>query len=281
MPPLKLGFNPRLVAHDRRNLLKQLRDIVDTAVRLEFNVIELNLDSMMYELGLRMFFDADFISILDDAPTRFHLNVFRDAFNRNLPSFTDPNASDRSIALRQFVQIVEFFEDRHPMEMYVVHPGRRMASEASHLDALKYSFWTIHSLFPGLPIAVQNSDDQSVLCTLDNILEMLDSSVAIRFAFHTGHAFHAVDGNQTAFESRLDYLARFSDRLAEIRWHNTAPDREPSLPLHVELQRGINLRHVMRIIGRNPGTVHMIDTVGLNPADLFREARELRKSINA
>ena len=69
MPPLKLGFNPRLVAHDRRNLLKQLRDIVDTAVRLEFNVIELNLDSMMYELGLRMFFDADFISILDDAPT--------------------------------------------------------------------------------------------------------------------------------------------------------------------------------------------------------------------
>ena len=109
----------------------------------------------------------------------------------------------------------------------------------------------------------------------------MDSSVAIRFAFHTGHAFHAVDGNQTAFESRLDYLARFSDRLAEIRWHNTAPDREPSLPLHVELQRGINLRHVMRIIGRNPGTVHMIDTVGLNPADLFREARELRNSINA
>jgi hypothetical protein len=53
------------------------------------------------------------------------------------------------------------------------------------------------------------------------------------------------------------------------------------LPLHVELQRGINLRHVMRIIGRNPGTVHMIDTVGLNPADLFREARELRNSINA
>ena len=156
MPPLKLGFNPRLVAHDRRNLLKQLRDIVDTAVRLEFNVIELNLDSMMYELGLRMFFDADFISILDDAPTRFHLNVFRDAFNRNLPSFTDPNGSDRSIALRQFVQIVEFFEDRHPMEMYVVHPGRRMASETSHMDALKHSFWTIHSLFPGLPIAVQN-----------------------------------------------------------------------------------------------------------------------------
>ena len=281
MPSLKLGFNPRIVAHDRRHLLKQIRDTVDTAVRLEFHVVELNLDSVMYELGLRIFFDADFISILDDAPTRFHLNVFQDAFNRKWPSFTDAVASDRSIALRKFVQIVEFFEDRHPMEMYVVHPGRRTAHETSHMDALRESFWTIHSLFPGLPVAVQNSNNKAVLCSLDSVLAMLDSTATVRFAFHTGHAFHAVDGNHAAFEARLDYLARFSDRLAEIRWHNTAPGREPSLPLHVGLSRGINLRHVMRIIGRNPGTVHMIDTVGLNPAGLFREARELQQAINA
>jgi hypothetical protein len=46
---------------------------------------------------------------------------------------------------------------------------------------------------------------------------MLDSTVTVRFAFHTSHASNAVDGNHVAFEDRLDYLARFSDRLAEIR----------------------------------------------------------------
>jgi hypothetical protein len=153
MRSLKLGFNPRLVAHDRRHLLKQVRAIVDTAVHLEFDVVELNLDFMMYRLGLRMYFDADFISILDDAPTRFHVNVFRDAFPRKWPSLTDPIASDRSIALRQFVQIIEFSEERHPMEMHVVHPGRRMTNETSHMNALRDIFWTIHNLFASLQIA--------------------------------------------------------------------------------------------------------------------------------
>jgi hypothetical protein len=37
----------------------------------------------------------------------------------------------------------------------------------------------------------------------------------------------------------------------------------------------------MRIIGRNPGALHMLDTVALNPVGLFREARELRQSIEA
>ena len=65
MPPLKTGFNPRIVPRDRKHLIKQLRDIVAVANRLEFQVVELNLDSVMYELGLRTFFDADLIEVLN------------------------------------------------------------------------------------------------------------------------------------------------------------------------------------------------------------------------
>ncbi len=281
MPPLRLGFNPRLAAHDRRRLLAQLRAIVDVAVRLEFQVVEFSLDTVMYELGLRTFFDADFIHILDRAPMRFHLNVFRDAPERRWPALTDPNATDRSIALRQLVQIVEFFEQRHAMEMYVVHPGRRTGPDARHMDALRESFRTIHNLFPGLPIAVENADSGAALHAVDSVLSMLEETSRVRLALHTGRAFHSVDGNHLAFESRLNYMARFADRLAEIRWHNTAPGREPSVPLHVELQRGLDVGTIMRAVGRNPGTVHMIDTVGMNPAGLFREVRALRRAIGA
>ena len=257
----------------------QLREIVDVAVRLEFQVVELNLDTHMYELGMRTFFDADFIEILDAAPMRFHLNVFRDASTRRWPSLTDPSATDRGVALRQFVQIIEFFEQRHAMEMYVAHPGRRMTADAQHIDVLRESFRTIHDLFPGLPIAVQNASDGAVLSALDSVLAMLDATTTVRFALHTGRAFHAVNGDRLAFEARLDYMARFADRMAEIRWHNTAPGREPNMPLHVGLERGLDLGKVMRTIGRNPGTVHMIDTVGLNPAGLLREVRALRHAV--
>ena len=280
MPPLKTGFNPRIVPHDRKHLIKPLRDIVDVANRLEFQVVELNLDSVMYELGLRTFFDADLIEVLNDAPTRFHLNVFRDASERNWPTLTDPNSIDRSVALRQFVQIVEFFEQRHTIEMYVVHPGRQITADSNHLDALTESLQTIHSLFPGLPIAVENTNSGAVLHAMDSVLAMLDSTASVRFALHTGRAFHSVDANHVAFEARLDYLGQFADRMAEIRWHNTAPGQSTSIPLHVELERGIDLHRVMRSIGRNPGTVHMIDTVGLNPAGLLREARALRSAMN-
>ena len=68
--------------------------------------------------------------------------------------------------------------------------------------------------------------------------------------------------------------------MAEIRWHNTAPGQSTSIPLHIGLERGIDLHRVMRSIGRNPGTVHMIDTVGLNPAGLIREVRVLQSAMN-
>ena len=276
---LRLGFNPNLNPVSRRRLHEGLREVVDVAVRLEYGVVELSLTTSMYELGLRTIFDSHAIEILQSAPIQFHLNVFNDSEVREWPTLSDINAYTRSIALRQFVQIVEFFEHRHPMGMYVVHPGRRIASDSTHLDSMRESFITLHTLFPGLPIAIENTREGAVLSEIDSVLSMLDTSPDIRFALHTGHAFHSVDSDPIAFEIRMDYLQKFADRLAEIRWHNTAPGKTPSVPLHVALERGLDITKLMGVIGRNPGTIHMIDTVGLNPVALLREARTLHRAI--
>ena len=252
MKPLRLGFNPRIRPENRRRLHERLRHVVEVAVHLEFDVVELGMSTAMYDLGLSTVFDPQSIEILDDAPLRFHLNLFDDDTTSNRASVTDVTAYSRSVALRQIVQIVEFFEHRHAMEMYVVHPGRRVTHEAAHLDALRESMRTMHNLFPGLPIAL-----------------------------HTGFAFHSVDANHLAFEARMDYLQRFVDQIAEIRWHNTAPGERPSVPLHRPLEDGIDLGMLMRTVGRNPGTLHMIETVGLDPPALVREVRTLHRALSA
>ncbi|MBM4435995.1 MAG: hypothetical protein FJ029_01910 [Actinobacteria bacterium] len=272
---LRLGFNPHIAPASRKVLHEQLREVVAAAVRLEFQIVELNLSSAMYELGLPITYDSGVIRILSDAPVRFHLNVFPDATKRDWAALTDPNTYSRSIALRRMAQIVEYFEHHHPMEMYVVHPGRQVAPDVAHLDALQESFRTLHSLFPGLPVAVENASEGAVLSDLDSVLMMLEASPMVRFALHTGRAFHAVDADHPAFEARMGYLRHFADRLAEIRWHNTAPGQRPSLPVHLALDRGLDVAKLMQMIGRNPGTVHLIETVGANPAGLVREARAL------
>ena len=249
-------------------------------MHLEFDVIELSLKTEMHELGLSTVFDPDSIEILDGAPLRFHLNVCTNPAQSDRPALTDVNVYSRSIALRQIVQIVEFFEHRHPMEMYVVHPGQRTTTETAHLEALHESLRTMHNLFPGLPIAVENGAGGQVLSEIDSVLNALDGGRHLRFALHTGLAFHSVDGNHLAFEARMDYLRRFSDQIVEIRWHNTAPGRRSSVPLHHPLQNGLDLEKLMRTVGRNPGTLHMIETVGLDPTALVREVRTLHRAYN-
>ena len=272
-----MAFNPNISPESRKRLHDALEDVVNVAIRLEFEIVELNLTSTMFEIGLPIVFDPIAVRILDDAPLRFHLNLFPDANARGWPALTDVNAYSRSLAIRRMVQVVEFYEHQHPMAMYVVHPGRRMAPDTEHVDALTESFRTLDSLFPGLPVAVENGHTDAVLSELDTVLEMLDATTLVRFALHTGLAFHSVSGDREAFDARLNYLQRFADRLAEIRWHNTAPGRRPSMPIHLDLERGLDLARIMRTVGRNPGTVHMIETVGFNPAALVREARMLHR----
>lgn len=276
---MRCAFNPKLDMADRRRFIEQLRRAVENAKALSFDIIELSLTFDGYELGLATVFGGEFFEVLNASPTSFHLHLFHDTARRTEASLTDVQAYPRSMALRRTVQVVEFFERNHPIEMYVVHPGRRYDSIGKHLGAFRESLRTLDSLFPGLPMAVENGDPRGALADFDTLLLFLESTPNARISFHTGLAFHSVGTSHSTFEDRLGYMRRFDERLAEIRWHNTAPGREPSLPLHVDLEGGLNAGKIMRILGRNPGRVHLIETVGNSTAALARERRALQSAF--
>lgn len=276
---MRYAFNPKLVPINRRSFIEQMGLAIENAKALSFDIIELSLTLDEYELGLQTLFGGDFFEVMNSSPTSFHVHLFHDTARRTEASLTDVQAYPRSIALRRAVQVVEFFEHRHPIEMYVIHPGRRYDATAKHLKALQESLRTLDNLFPGLPMAVENGDPEGALAGFDTLLAFLDSTPNARVSFHTGLAFHSVGTSHSTFEDRLGYMRRFDDRLAEIRWHNTAPGREPSLPLHVSLEEGLDPAKIVRILGRNPGTVHLIETVGNNIGALARERRALQSAF--
>ena len=277
---MRFAFNPQLVPLSRRSYIEQLRQAVVNARELHFDIIELSLTGPEYELGLDTLFGGDFFEVMKSSPTSFHLHLFPDSATSGEPSLSDVQPYPRSIALRRAVQVVEFFERNNPMEMYVVHAGAREGHFDRHLVAMKESFRTLGDLFPGLPIAVQNGSGDGVLAQLDLVLAFLDEAHNVRFSLHTGYAYQSVGMRHHTFVDRLGYLSRFGDRLAEIRWHNTAPGMRPSVPLHVETENGLDLDEVVALIGRNPGTVHLIDTVGNNAPALAREQRVLHSVLS-
>ncbi len=278
---MRFGFNPKLIPINRQSYVDQLRLAIENARRLEFDVIEISLTLDAYELGLSTVFGGDFFDVMKDAPSRFHLHLFHDTIRRTESSLTDPQRYPRSIAMRRIVQVVEFFEHNHPIEMYVIHPGRRVAEVERHLRSLQASLTTLDNLFPGLPMAIENGDPEGVLANFDTLLAFLDDTPNTRFSFHTGLSFHSVGTDHSRFEDRLGYMRRFDENLAEIRWHNTAPGREPSLPLHAELEEGLDLAKIVRALGRNPGTVHLIETAGNDTGALTRERRALHSAFSA
>lgn len=272
---MRFAFNPQLVPLSRRSYIEQLRLAVANARELGFDIIELTLTGPEYALGLETLFGGDFIEVMDAAPTSFHLHLFPDAATGDEPALSDLQPYPRSIALRRAVQIIEFFEREHPLEMYVVHGGRRHGHHDQHLATLRESFRALANLFPGLPIAVQNGIGDGVLSQLDLVLAFLNETQNVRFSLHTGFAFQSVGLNHHTFLDRLGYMRRFDDRIAEIRWHNTAPGLRPNVPLHLDTEDGLDLDEVVALIGRNPGTVHLIETVGNNTPALARERRVL------
>ncbi len=277
---MRIGFNPRLTPINRKIFVEQLRLAIENARRLEFDVIEISLTFDAYRLGLQTIFGGDFLDVMDDAPCSFHLHLFHDTISRTESSLTDPQKYPRSIALRRIVQVVEFFEHHHPIEMYVIHPGRRFAGVERHLRSLRENLATLDALFPGLPMAIENGHPEGVLANFDTLLAFLDDTPNTRFSFHTGLSFHSVGTDHLRFEDRVGYMRRFGENLAEIRWHNTAPGRQPSLPLHLELEGGLDLAKIFRALGRNPGTVHLIETPGNDIGALARERRALHSAFS-
>ncbi len=272
---MRFAFNPQLVPLSRRSYIQQLRRAIANARELGFDIIELTLTGPEYALGIETLFGGDFMEVMTASPTSFHLHLFPDAATSGEPALSDLQPYPRSIALRRTVQVVELFERENPVEMYVVHGGQRHGDHTAHLAALRESLRTLDNLFPGLPIAVQNGFGPGVLSQLDLVLDFLDEAPNVRFSLHTGFAYQSVGLSRHTFMDRLGYMRRFGDRLAEIRWHNTAPGQRPSVPLHLDTEDGLDLEEIVALVGRNPGTVHLIDTVGNNAPALARERRVL------
>ena len=272
-----VGFNPRLQPFRRMSVAEQLQETVHTAQRLEFAVVELSVDEVVYRRGLWETFSQDALDVITHAPLQFQVNLFPDEGFEETPS--DVNAFPRSIYLRRLVQTIEFFEAYAPMSLYVAHAGRRTRHVDDHLKALDEAFQALQALYPGVPLAIENGGREFVLHFPDDFLTFLDAFPSLRFVLHTGRAFQSVmwDNEQLARYARK--AARFVDRLAAIRWTNANPITDPDRPLQLELDRAPDLGLIMRGLGRNPALVHLLDTVGGRPAALARERRALHAQV--
>ena len=148
------------------------------------------------------------------------------------------------------------------MQLYLIHAGWRTAAFETHLRSLRRSLDALDTLYPGVPLALTNDRPGGVLSQPNDFLELLEASPNLRFVFNTGLAYHAVDYNAEAYAWLLRSLARFEERLAEIQWSNGAPGEGLNRPLHVNLERGLDIHRTIRTIGRNPAIVHLFGTVG-------------------
>ncbi len=274
---MRVGFNPRLQPFRRVTVAEQMQATVHTADRLEFEVVEVSVDEVIYRSGLWETFTQDVLTILTRGPLQFQVNIFPDEGFEEAPSDTTPMA--RSVYLRRLVQTVEFFEAYAPMSLYIVHAGRRRTHVDDHIKALYEAFEALQVLYPGVPLAIENGGRETVLHFPDDFLTFLDAFPALRFVMHTGRAFQSVMWDNDQLARYVRKAARFADRLAAIRWTNANPVTDPDRPLQLELDRAPDFALIMRGLGRNPALVHVLDAVGGRPSALARERRALHAQV--
>ncbi len=270
---MRFGFNPGIDAYTKRDMVFRLRSAIGTAEELGFDVIEMSVTERMFELGLRTVFGGDLLDLMQGARQRFHLHLFPPEQGDTDPGISNPSPYPRSVQLRRLIQVIEFFEASHPMQLYLLRAGTRTVSFETHLKSLRRSLDALETLYPGLPIALTNGRPGDVLNQTPDFLDLLEASPNLRYVFNTGFGYHAVDYNHEAYAALLRSLARFEDRLAEIQWSNGGPGAGPNRPLHLVLERGLDVQRTIRTIGRNPAIVHLFNTVGGNVPALARERR--------
>lgn len=262
-------------------MAQQLLAALHAAAELGFDVIELSITKRMLELGLRTVFSGELLALMDRAPVRFHLHILRPEERWREQGIAHPSPYGRSVELRRLVHVIEFFEAQHPMRLYLLHAGPAQSAFATHLEALRRSIDALDTLYPGLPLAVANEMRGGVLQRGPDFLELLDAAPNLRFVFDTGLAYEAVDHNPEAYAWLLRRLERFVDRLAEIHWSNALPGLPGQRPLHVAPERGVDVPRTLRSIGRNPGVIHLVHTVGANVAALAKEKRLLYHGVRS
>ncbi len=270
---MRFGFNPRIDATTKPEMVQRLRDAMVAAYELDFDVIEISLTDRIFELGLRTVFGGELLDIMSTSPLRFHLHLFPPDEREGDPGISNASAYPRSVQLRRLTQVIEYFEANHPMQLYLVHAGIRTSAFETHLKSLRRSLDALDVLYPGVPLALVNDRPGGVLERPPDFLELLDASPNLRYVFNTGLAYRSVDYNREAYSWLLRSLARFEDRLAEIQWSNGAPGAGLNKPLHADLDRGLDVRRTIQVIGRNPAVVHLFDTVGGSVSALARERR--------
>jgi hypothetical protein len=275
---MQFGFNPRIEATTKQEMVQRLVAALEAAEELGFSVIEISLTERMFELGLRTVFGGDPLELMNAARPQFHLHVFPQDGRGSDPGISNPNAYPRSVELRRIIQVIEFFELNHPMQLYLLHAGRRTSAFETHLKALRRSLDAMDTLYPGLPIAITNDLPGAVLERPPDFLDLLDASPNLRYVFNTGLAYHSVAYNPESYNWVLRSLGRFEDRLAEIQWSNGAPGEGINRPIHLSLDRGVDVRRTIRTIGRNPAVVHLFNTVGGSVPALARERRAVFNS---
>lgn len=270
---MRFGLNPGLDATTKRDMAQRLLSALEAAEELGFQIVELSLTEHMFELGLRTVFGGELLELMNHARVQFHLHLFPSDDHKDDPGISNPSAYPRSLELRRLIQAIEFFEQSHPMQLYLLHAGRRSAAFETHLKALRRSLDALDTLYPGLPVALANDLPGGVLSRPADFLDLLDTSPNLRFVFNTGLGFHAVDYNAEAYTWFLRSLERFEDRLTEIHWSNGAPGAGLNRPIHMPLEHGVDVARTLRAIGRNPAVVHLFDTVGASVPALARERR--------
>lgn len=275
---MRFGFNPGIEANTKRDMVLRLRSALATAEELGFDVVEISLTERMFDLGLRTVFAGELLDVLQGARQRFHLHLFPPGSQRKDAGISNPSPYPRSLQLRRLIQVIEFFEASHAMQLYLIHAGWRTSAFETHLKSLRRSLDALETLYPGVPIALKNDGPDAVLAQPNDFLELLEAAPNLRYVFNTGLGYHAVNYNPEAYSWFLRSLGRFEDRLAEIQWSNGAPGAGLNRPLHLTLERGLDINRTIRAIGRNPAIVHLFGTVGSNLPALARERRTVYNS---
>ena len=270
---MRFGFNPRFTPTSRAAMVHQLREGLLVAERLEFDVIELSVSTMIFDYTLGTVFGGEFLDLLQRAKPRFHVNIFPFDPREGELGMSDPSPYPRSLALRRLIHVIEFFEAQHPMGLYIIHAGATRYAGETHLASLRQALAALDILYPGLPLAIINDGQGSVLGRPRVFLELLDATPNLRFVFNTGLAWRAVDYDRDGYAWLLRSLKRFDDRLAEIHWSSGAPGAGPNRPLHVISDDGLDIVRTLGMVGRNPALVHLFETVGSHQHALARERR--------
>jgi hypothetical protein len=277
------GFNPRLTPVNRRHMVQQLRAAIEVAREFRLGTIEFTCTEAMFALGLPTVFGGEFLeTLMATKDLRLHLHLFYGHYSVDEVAICDTHAGARALYLRRLIQVIEYFEHNRPIDLYVIHSGPRIVETERHLEALIKSLDVMRALYPDTRLAIENGRPGTVLELPDELLLLLKSYPDVEFVFDTGLAFQAVGYNRELYTGFMRALDHFSERLAEIHWNNTAPGVHPDRPLHLPLERGIDLELVAREIGRNPRAVHLIETICTPvPDELARDQRALWSALTA